>query len=52
MRVHLVFDSYPVPSMKDSEKVLRGLGVTGEREYTINGPEHSRSRGIEESLKF
>lgn len=51
LRVHLVFDSYPMPSIKDSERALRGLGVTEEREYTITGPEQRRPRDIEESLK-
>ena len=51
LRVHLVFDAYPVPSIKDSERALRGLDHSEGREYTITGPEQLRPRNINDSLQ-
>jgi hypothetical protein len=50
-RVHLVFDAYPVPSIKDSERALRGMDQAEEMEYTIAGPEQHRPRKIGDSLQ-
>ena len=46
-RVHIVFDAYTHPSIKESERVQRGLD---EREYIITGPEQHRPKTMADLL--
>ncbi len=46
--VHLIFDDYPELSLKDAERVKRGID---EREFAITGPEQKRPKDLEKALK-
>lgn len=46
--VHLVFDDYPQPSLKDTERGRRGID---EREFVITGPEQKRPKDMDKALK-
>ncbi len=48
-RVDIIFDAYPHPSIKESERSRRGLD--DEKEYVITGPEQYRPKKIADSLK-
>ena len=50
-RVDLVFDAYPIPSIKESERARRGLDEKEERVFIITGPEQHRPRNISDSMK-
>lgn len=48
-QVHLVFDDYPKPSLKDAERDRRGIV---EKEYRITGPEQRRvPKDLSDALK-
>ena len=46
--VHLIFDDYPQPSLKDMERGRRGID---EQEFVINGPEQKRPKDMGKALK-
>jgi len=50
-RVDIVFDAYPSPSIKDSERARRGLDEKEEKTFIITGPEQQRPRNISDSMK-
>lgn len=50
-RVDLVFDAYPIPSIKESERARRGLDEKEEMVFIITGPEQHRPRNINDSMK-
>ena len=48
--VHIVFDDYPQPSIKDTERDRRGAN---NRTFVITGPEQRRvPRDLNDALKF
>lgn len=46
--VHLIFDDYSQPSLKDTERCRRG---TYNQEFAITGPEQKRPKDMEKALK-
>ena len=49
--MHLVFDDYLEPSLKDAERARRGAVAADAKTYMISGPLQRRPRDMAESLK-
>lgn len=47
-QIHLVFDAYPQPSLKDTERDRRGAD---DRQFLITGPEQRRPNSMSDALK-
>jgi len=50
-QVHIVFDDYPQPSLKDAERARRGAIGADAQTYAITGPLQRRPKDMGEALK-
>jgi len=48
--IHVIFDRYWSPSIKDYERSLRG-GISADRNYVISGPDQTRPTDFVKELK-
>ena len=48
--VHVAFDDYPQPSLKDAERARRGTTAEDSRSYIITGPAQRRPNDISKVL--